>query len=175
MMSSATGPIPFSDILDKISPYYFAALGIGLATSVSILGSAWGIFTIAPSLLGTASKVPRIKSKNMISIICCEAVAVYGIIVAIVFQSKLEANSKETFSAADYHAGFSLFWGGLQCGLVNLFCGISVGIIGASVAMADAANESLFVKALIVEIFASLLGLFGVILAIILYSLAHFS
>lgn len=147
------------------------------------------------------------------SVIFCEAVAIYGIIIAILFQSRISNGNITTFEATDFHAGYALFWAGIECGFTNLFCGyaflhlsalsahcqpynvaekvltrfrllsrpiasitrsVAVGITGAGAALSDAANPTLFVKLLVVEIFASALGLFGVILAVVMFSGAQF-
>ena len=120
----------------------------------------------------------------MCRVIFCEAVAIYGVIIGILMINRPRAWTWNTTNSnapatvkydigqlGTFHdakrRGYALFGAGLMVGLTNLTCGISVGIVGSGAALVDAQQRGTFMRMLIVEIFASALGLYGVIVGII--------
>lgn len=102
-------------------------------------------------------KAPRIRSKNLVSVIFCEATAIYGVILAIILLNKVASPKDVSYAfvsnwpwANFYYAGYSVFFSGCSVGFTNIASGISVGIAGSACALADAQDSSLFVKILIV-------------------------
>lgn len=161
------------DFLESVSPYMWANMGVASCIGFSVVGAAWGIFVTGTSILGAGVRAPRITTKNLISIIFCEVVAIYGLIMAIVFSAKI-ANVPELslYTKENLFSGYALFWAGVTVGFSNLLCGIAVGITGSTAAISDAADALLFVKILVVEIFGSVLGLFGLIVGLMMASKA---
>ena len=90
-------------------------------------------------------KMPRIQSKNLISIILCEACGIYGLIIALLLSVQKKPGSDWT---AMYHSlenyqlaensGYAAFWVGITVGLSNIFCGLCVGVLGSSTALVTA-------------------------------------
>ena len=58
------------------------------------------------------------------SVIFCEAVAIYGVIVAIILQTKLESvPTSKMYDAESLRAGYAIFASGIIVGFANLVCG----------------------------------------------------
>jgi V-type H+-transporting ATPase proteolipid subunit len=71
-------------------------------------------------------------------------VAIYGVIMAIVFSAKISSVEDELLSSGDsVYTGFALFWAGITVGMCNLICGVAGGINGSGAAVADAADPTL--------------------------------
>ena len=85
---------------------------------LSVTGAAWGIWSTGASIMGGGVLTPRIYSKNLISIIFCEAVAIYGIIISIIMASSLQKydGDDQEIIGKQYMAGYRVFGAGMITG-----------------------------------------------------------
>lgn len=177
----------WSDVVNGVNPTAWATTGIFLCLGISVLGAGWGIFLTGSSIVGAAVKAPRIRSRNLVSIVFCEVVAIYGVIFTIILNTKIGAFPEyDNISHLDpttgtlnaklnQVAGWGILWSGATVGFSNLVCGMSVGVAGSGCALGDAQRPELYLRMLVVEIFASALGLFGVIVAILQSGFSQFA
>jgi len=163
-------PINVGEMIMSIHPLYWASTGIALCVGLSVLGAAWGIWTVGSSIMGSGAFAPRIINKMLISVVFCEVVAIYGVIMSIVFSTKIIAGLNEAYyqTPSAWFTALSIFNGGMMVGLCNMISGVTIGINGSGTAIASASNDSNFVKTLIVQIFSSVIGLFGLIAGLLM-------
>ena len=133
----------WADLLYCIEPVTCVYIGIALALGLSILGAAWGILITGSSIMGTNIKMPFVQSKNLISVILCEATAIYGVIIALLLAIEVGGKnidiyqSVDVYQAAEY-AGYCYLTIGLVVGVSNLACGLCVGVLGSSTVLLHA-------------------------------------
>ncbi|MCK4381321.1 MAG: ATPase [Candidatus Lokiarchaeota archaeon] len=79
------------DTFDYYNSATTMALGIAVAISVSasVLGSAWAIKTVGTAAISALSEREEAFFKAFLIVALCEALAVYGLIVAILLWTKI--------------------------------------------------------------------------------------
>lgn len=91
-------------------------------------------------------------------------VAIYGLVVAVIMSSRLQAGGPEYTIVI----GFSQFAAGLVCGLCGLGAGYAIGVVGNASVRALSQQPRFFVGMVLILIFAEVLGLYGMIVALLL-------
>ena len=144
-------------------------LGAASALVFSNIGAAWGTGRAGMALSATGVQRPDLTFKNIIPVVMAGVLGIYGLIVAVIIGTSVNAFSTGSGTYSDYslYSGFSHLAGGLTVGLCSLSCGICVGIAGdagvRSVAAAPkhkpAVVTKLYVGMVLIQGTASALGM----------------
>jgi V-type H+-transporting ATPase proteolipid subunit len=143
---------------------FFGVMGAVSAIVFSSLGAAYGTAKSGTGIAAMAVMRPELIMKSIIPVVMAGIIAIYGLVVAALIAGKLTAPS----------AGYSLFTGfihlgaGLAVGLSGLAAGFAIGIVGDAGVRGTAQQPRLFVGMILILIFAEVLGLYGLIVALIL-------
>ncbi|XP_045102848.1 V-type proton ATPase 16 kDa proteolipid subunit [Portunus trituberculatus] len=145
---------------------FFGVMGAASAIIFSSLGAAYGTAKSGVGIAAMSVMRPELIMKCIIPVVMAGIIAIYGLVVAVLLAGKLDA--------AD--AGYSLYYGfvhlgaGLSVGLSGLAAGFAIGIVGDAGVRGTAQQPRLFVGMILILIFAEVLGLYGLIVAIYLYT-----
>jgi len=154
---------------DAASPMYSPFFGVMGATSAmvfSAMGAAYGTAKSGTGIAAMAVMRPEAIMKSIIPVVMAGIVAIYGVVVAVLIAGQLEpAGDKYTLYKGFVHLG-----AGLSVGLSGLAAGYAIGIVGDAGVRGTAQQPRLFVGMILILIFAEVLGLYGLIVAIFLYA-----
>uniref|UniRef100_A0A0N5A8W2 V-type proton ATPase proteolipid subunit n=1 Tax=Syphacia muris TaxID=451379 RepID=A0A0N5A8W2_9BILA len=143
---------------------FFGSLGVSAAMMFTAAGSAYGTAKSGTGISSMAVARPDLVMKAIIPVVMAGIVAIYGLVVAVIISGKVQAGGAEY----TINNGFSQFAGGLVCGLCGLGAGYAIGIAGDAGVRALSQQPRFFVGMILILIFAEVLGLYGMIVALIL-------
>lgn len=108
---------------------------------------------------------PELIMKSIIPVVMAGIIAIYGLVVAVLISGSLEKAP-----GYDLYTGFTHLGAGLAVGFSGLAAGFAIGIVGDAGVRGTAQQPRLFVGMILILIFAEVLGLYGLIVAIYLYT-----
>jgi len=150
---------------DNEQPLYtpfFGVMGATAAIVFSALGAAYGTAKSGTGIAAMSVMRPELIMKSMIPVVMAGIVAIYGLVVAALISNNISATGYTLFTSF-VHLG-----AGLSVGLSGLAAGYAIGIVGDAGVRGTAQQPRLFVGMILILIFAEVLGLYGLIVALIL-------
>ncbi|KLO11460.1 V-type ATPase [Schizopora paradoxa] len=142
---------------------FFGFAGVSSAMIFSTVGAAFGTSKAGIGIAGIGPFKPELIMKSLIPVVMSGIIAVYGLVVSVLIVGDL--NPQLDYSL---FAGFIHLAAGLSCGLTGLAAGYAIGIVGDSCVRAYIYQGKIFVGMVLILIFAEVLGLYGLIIALIL-------
>uniref|UniRef100_A0AAZ3SA83 V-type proton ATPase proteolipid subunit n=1 Tax=Oncorhynchus tshawytscha TaxID=74940 RepID=A0AAZ3SA83_ONCTS len=125
------------------------------------LGAAYGTAKSGTGIAAMSVMRPELIMKSIIPVVMAGIIAIYGLVVAVLIANNI--SEKVTLYKSFLHLG-----AGLSVGLSGLAAGFAIGIVGDAGVRGTAQQPRLFVGMILILIFAEVLGLYGLIVALIL-------
>ncbi|KAI0051150.1 V-type ATPase [Auriscalpium vulgare] len=146
-------------------PYapFFGFAGVASSMIFSTVGAAYGTSKAGIGIAGLGQFRPELIMKSLIPVVMSGIIAVYGLVVSVLIAGSLDASQDYSLFAGFIHLG-----AGLSCGLTGLAAGYAIGIVGDSCVRAYVRESRIFVAMVLILIFAEVLGLYGLIVALIM-------
>jgi len=152
------------DLAPAFAPF-FGMAGIGAAMVFGSMGAAFGTAKSGIGISGIGIFRPDLIMKSLIPVVMSGIIAVYSLVISVLIAQDLKPPSEATYS---------LFMGamhlacGLSVGLTGLAAGYAIGIVGDQGVRSFMLQSRVFVGMVLILIFAEVLGLYGLIVALIL-------
>ena len=159
---------PYHILTPFSSPVYapfFGSIGCAAAIVFTCFGASYGTAKAGVGICATCVLRPDLLVKNIVPVIMAGIIAIYGLVVSVLVSSSLKQQQA-------LYTGFIQLGAGLSVGLSGLAAGFAIGIVGDAGVRGTAQQPRLFVGMILILIFAEVLGLYGLIVALLLNSRA---
>ncbi|OGE58063.1 hypothetical protein PENARI_c001G04483 [Penicillium arizonense] len=142
---------------------FFGALGCTSAIVFTCFGAAYGTAKAGVGVCSMAVLRPDLIVKNIVPIVMAGIIGIYGLVVSVLVANDLTQK-------LPLYTGFIQLGAGLAVGLAGLAAGFAIGIVGDAGVRGTAQQPRLYVGMILILIFAEVLGLYGLIVALLMNS-----
>ncbi|CAI7597952.1 unnamed protein product [Penicillium glandicola] len=156
----------FIKMATELCPVYapfFGALGCTSAIVFTCFGAAYGTAKAGVGVCSMAVLRPDLIVKNIVPIVMAGIIGIYGLVVSVLVANDLTQQ-------LPLYTGFIQLGAGLSVGLAGLAAGFAIGIVGDAGVRGTAQQPRLYVGMILILIFAEVLGLYGLIVALLMNS-----
>ncbi|CAK7222800.1 vacuolar ATPase V0 domain subunit c [Sporothrix curviconia] len=154
-----------SDLCPVYAPF-FGAMGCTAAIVFTCLGASYGTAKSGVGISAMGVLRPDLIVKNIVPVIMAGIIGIYGLVVSVLISDNLKQQDYALYT------GFIQLGAGLAVGLAGLAAGFAIGIVGDAGVRGTAQQPRLFVGMILILIFAEVLGLYGLIVALLMNSKA---
>jgi len=151
-----------SDLCPVYAPF-FGAMGCASAIIFCAFGASYGTAKSGVGIVASGVLRPDLMIKSTIPVVMAGIVAIYGLVVSVLVSGGLDQRQS-------LYKGFIQLGAGLSVGLSGLAAGFAIGIVGDAGVRGMAQQPRLFVGMILILIFAEVLGLYGLIVALLMNS-----
>ncbi|KAK0670826.1 V-ATPase proteolipid subunit C-like domain-containing protein, partial [Cercophora samala] len=145
---------------------FFGAMGCTAAIVFTCLGASYGTAKSGVGIAAMGVLRPDLIVKNIVPVIMAGIIGIYGLVVSVLISDALTQDSYALYT------GFVQLGAGLSVGLAGMAAGFAIGIVGDAGVRGTAQQPRLFVGMILILIFAEVLGLYGLIVALLMNSKA---
>jgi len=149
-----------SELCPVYAPF-FGAMGCTAAITLTCIGASYGTSKSGVGISAMGVLRPDLMMKCIVPVVMAGIIAIYGLVVSVLISGAIE-------SPMPLYTGFIQLGAGLSVGLAGLSAGFAIGIVGDAGVRGTAQQPRLFVGMILILIFAEVLGLYGLIVALIL-------
>ncbi|GAA6019354.1 hypothetical protein JCM10207_001269 [Rhodosporidiobolus poonsookiae] len=155
----------FSEGCPIYSPF-FGVMGCTAAIVFTCIGASYGTSKSGVGIAAMGVLRPDLMMKCIIPVVMAGIIAIYGLVVSVLISGGLT-------SPMPLYTGFIQLGAGLSVGLAGLAAGFAIGIVGDAGVRGVAQQSRVFVGMILILIFAEVLGLYGLIVALIMNTRAN--